>query len=72
MLLQKFHAVISSCAHTGEFTWDESQLKSTLTNINFEAKRGSLTMVVGSVGECYTLEHALLSLVRICWGATVL
>ena len=34
----------------GEFTWDEALDKSTLTDITFEAKCGSLTMVVGSVG----------------------
>jgi hypothetical protein len=29
----------------GEFSWDETQTKSTLKGVNFSAKPGSLTMV---------------------------
>ncbi|GFH14107.1 ABC transporter, multidrug resistance associated protein, partial [Haematococcus lacustris] len=34
----------------GEFSWDDKTEKSTLRGISFEAKPGTLTMVVGSVG----------------------
>jgi energy-coupling factor transporter ATP-binding protein EcfA2 len=34
----------------GEFMWDAEQEKPTLKDISFEAKPGSLTMVVGAVG----------------------
>ncbi|GAX83000.1 hypothetical protein CEUSTIGMA_g10427.t1 [Chlamydomonas eustigma] len=34
----------------GHFVWDEEAMDSVLKDINFEAKPGSLTMIVGSVG----------------------
>eukprot|EP00798_Chlamydomonas_sp_ICE-L_P013600 gene13600-19473_t len=34
----------------GEFCWDPELEKATLSNISFEAKPGTLTMIVGSVG----------------------
>ena len=34
----------------GEFVWDEAAEKPLLSGVNFEAKPGTLTMIVGSVG----------------------
>ncbi len=34
----------------GEFAWDATEAKPTLTDINLQAKPGTLTMIVGGVG----------------------
>ena len=34
----------------GEFVWDEKAENPLLSGVNFEAKPGTLTMIVGSVG----------------------
>jgi len=49
-VMQGNHPVGEISIKEGEFTWDESLSKSTLTGINLDCKPGTLTMVVGSVG----------------------